>query len=139
MNRSPALTFARHYVEMVLAMLLGMFVLVAAGRVLFGLVGIDSGDWHTEAPALMLTEMALTMSAGMVALMRYRGHDWLPCLEMTAAMVVPTLGAIALLAGGLVEDGDTLMAIQHVVMFPAMLVAMLLRRDEYAGHRHVTA
>jgi hypothetical protein len=139
MLRSPAFTFARHYVEMVLAMLAGMFVLVAADRVLFGLVGIDSGDWHSEAPALMLTEMALTMSAGMVVLMRYRGHGWLPCLEMTASMVVPTLGAIALLAGGVVEDGDTLMGIQHVVMFPAMLVAMLLRLDEYTGHRHATA
>ena len=30
----------------------------------------------------------------------------------------------------------TLMAIQHAGMFPAMLVAMLLRRDEYSGHRH---
>jgi len=136
MTRSPAFTFARHYVEMVIAMLLGMFVLVVAGRVLLGLVGVDSGDWHTEAPALMLLEMALTMSIGMVALMRYRGHGWMPCLEMTASMFVPTFGAIALLAAGLVEDGDTLMLIQHVVMFPAMLVVMLLRREEYAGHGH---
>jgi hypothetical protein len=29
------------------------------------------------------------------------------------------------------------MAIQHVAMFPAMLVAMLLRREEYGGaHSH---
>ena len=26
------------------------------------------------------------------------------------------------------------MMIQHVAMFPAMLVAMLLRRSEYTGH-----
>ena len=44
----------------------------------------------------------------------------------------------ALLQGGLVEDIGALMAIEHVAMLPSMLVAMLLRRDEYTGsvHRH---
>ena len=48
--------------------------------------------------------------------------------------VVPTFAAIALLWGGIVEDPDTLLVIQHVGMFPAMLAAMLLRRSEYSGH-----
>jgi hypothetical protein len=30
----------------------------------------------------------------------------------------------------------TLLAIKHGVMLPAMLVAMLLRRDEYSGGPH---
>ena len=34
---------------------------------------------------------------------------------------------------GVAEERGTLMAIQHVGMLPAMLVAMLLRRDEYSG------
>jgi hypothetical protein len=70
----------------------------------------------------------------MVAWMRHRGHGWAPAWEMTASMFVPSFAAIALLAGGLVEDSDTLLAIQHVAMFPGMLVAMLLRRGEYTGH-----
>jgi hypothetical protein len=52
-------------------------------------------------------------------------------------MVVPTAGVIALLEAGAVEDLDALMAIEHLVMLPAMLVAMLLRRREYThacGH-----
>jgi hypothetical protein len=49
-------------------------------------------------------------------------------------MFVPTLAAIALLWAGTTDDLDTLMAIQHGAMFPAMLVAMLLRLDEYTGH-----
>jgi hypothetical protein len=31
------------------------------------------------------------------------------------------------------------LAIQHVAMFPAMLIAMLLRREEYSGHQHHVA
>jgi len=35
-------------------------------------------------------------------------------------------------------DVGTLLAIEHVVMLPSMLVAMLLRREEYSHgtHRH---
>jgi hypothetical protein len=36
----------------------------------------------------------------------------------------------------LVTEIGTLLAIEHAVMLPAMLVAMLLRRDEYSGHMH---
>ena len=34
------------------------------------------------------------------------------------------------------ENRDTLLAIQHVAMFPSMLVAMLLRREEYSHAAH---
>jgi hypothetical protein len=139
MHRSPAYTFARHYVEMVAAMFLGMFVLGGLGAVALGLAGIDTGSWDTDAPALMLLAMAFTMSVPMVAWMRHRGHGWAPCWEMTASMFVPSLAAIALLAGGLVEGHGALMAIQHGAMFPAMLAAMLLRPREYTGHRHAAA
>jgi hypothetical protein len=130
----PAVNFARHYVEMVAAMFLGMFVLGAILVVLLGLVGIDVSDWRTDAPELLLLGMAATMSAPMVAWMRHRGHGWAPAWEMTASMFVPSFLAIALLWGGAVDDTDTLLEIQHVGMFPSMLAAMLLRRGEYAGH-----
>jgi hypothetical protein len=43
---------------------------------------------------------------------------------------------IGLLGAGLVADIGTLLAIEHVVMLPAMLAAMLLRRDAYSSHMH---
>lgn len=126
--------FARHYAEMIAAMFLGMMVLgppLALAIVPFG-IDLHDGD----APALLLLGMAATMTAPMVAWMRYRGHGWAPCADMAAAMFVPTFVLVALLAGGLVEDVGTLLVVEHVVMLPAMLVAMLLRHDEYTGAEH---
>jgi hypothetical protein len=125
MNR----TFIRHYVEMLIAMFVGMGVFAGAAA---------AAGFEVEGTELILLWMAFTMSVPMVAWMRYRGHGWTPALEMTAAMFVPSLAAIALLRIGLVVDEGALMAIQHVAMFPAMLVAMLLRRDEYSGHQHAS-
>jgi hypothetical protein len=126
--------FVQHYIEMVIAMLLGMLVLGGAFTVLLGAVGIDVGDWQDDAPELLLLGMAFTMTAPMVAWMRYRRHGWAPAGEMAAAMFAPTAVAIALLWAGAVEDTHTLLMIQHIAMFPLMLVAMLLRRDEYTRH-----
>src|SRR5215216_5877696 len=121
-------TFIRHYAEMVIAMFLGMLVIGGA----FAAAGVD-----VEGIELELLGMALSMSVPMVAWMRYRGHGWLPAGEMTASMFLPSIAAIALLWAGLVEDSGALMAIQHGAMFPAMLVAMLLRLEEYTGaHAH---
>jgi len=133
------MTFLKHYLEMVVAMLLGMVVLGMPLTLGLEAVGVDVSSWDTNAPELMLLGMAFTMSVPMVAWMRYRGHGWAPSWEMTASMFIPSFAAIVLFWGGLVEDSGALMMIQHVAMFPAMLVAMLLRRDEYRGHRHALA
>ena len=128
----PAGHFARHYAEMVVAMFAGMIALgMPAGLALSGL-GVELAD---EAPAAMLLGMGITMTVPMVAWMRYRGHGWAASNEMAASMMVPTLAVMGLLAAGLVDEIGTLLAIQHVVMFPAMLAVMLLRVDEYA-HAH---
>jgi hypothetical protein len=131
---NPAGRFARHYAEMVAVMFAGMLVLgIPAGLALSG-AGVELAD---DAPALLLLGMGVTMTVPMVAWMRYRGHGWAPSNEMAASMMIPTLGVVALLAAGLVEGTGTLLAIQHVVMFPAMLGVMLLRVDEYThAHRH---
>ena len=47
-------------------------------------------------------------------------------------MFIPTFGVMAMLWAGLVTDIGALMTIEHAVMLPSMLVAMLLRRDEYS-------
>jgi hypothetical protein len=129
-----ALHFTRHYAEMIAAMFLGMFVLGGALTLALSPVGIDVGSWREDAPALLLLGMALTMSAPMVAWMRYRGHAWAPAWEMTASMFVPTVAAIALLEAGTLGDTHAAMMIQHVGMFPAMFLVMLVRLDEYTGH-----
>jgi len=84
----------------------------------------------------MLLVMAVTMTAPMVAWMRYRGHGWAASAEMAAAMFVPTFGVIALLGAGLVDDLGALLAVEHVARLLGMLGAMLLRRDEYSGAVH---
>jgi hypothetical protein len=125
------LHFIRHYVEMVVAMFVGMFVLGGGAVLAFGL---DTGTLYDDAPELALTGMALTMTIPMVAWMRRRGHGWAPAWEMTASMFVPTFLAIALLWANVLDGGHAAMGVQHVIMFPAMLAVMLLRRDEYTGH-----
>jgi len=127
--------FARHYVEMVVAMLLGMAILGLPATAALDAIGVTSSELENDAPALLLLGMAVTMTVPMVAWMRYRGHGWQASTEMAASMFLPTFAVIALLAGGL-DDLGTLMAIQHVAMFPSMLVAMLLRRDEYTCGVH---
>jgi hypothetical protein len=126
--------FVRHYIEMVVAMFAGMGLLLMPLGAALGLVGLSLDDSDT----LMISAMGATMTAPMVAWMRYRGHGWRPSAEMAASMVIPTLGVLALLWTGVLADLGALLVIEHVVMLPSMLVAMLLRRDEYTGaaHRH---
>ncbi|MDP1849305.1 MAG: hypothetical protein Q8K79_16055 [Solirubrobacteraceae bacterium] len=132
-RRSAAWNFTRHYLEMVVAMVLGMVVLGTALAVALEFAGVDVSSWRSDAPALLLAGMAVTMTVPMVAWMRHRGHGWAPAADMTAAMFLPSLAAIALLWAGLVTDTHALLMIQHIAMGPAMLVAMLLRVREYTG------
>jgi hypothetical protein len=132
--------FVRHYLEMVVAMFAGMVLLgVPAGWAL-GAFGSSTSELTVNAPALMLLGMAVTMTAPMVAWMRYRGHGWRANTEMAASMVLPTFAAMGLLAVGVMTDIGTLLVVEHVAMLLGMLAAMLLRLDEYTHHHgHVTA
>jgi hypothetical protein len=113
--------FVRHYLEMVAVMFIGMGVLGAPA-----IAVLDPGG------AMKLLLMGLSMTLPMVAWMRYRGHGWPATNEMSASMLIPTAGVVGLLAAGITDDVHALLMLEHVVMLPAMLVAMLLRRDEYA-------
>jgi hypothetical protein len=128
--------FARHYLEMVAAMFLGMAVLWMPAREALAAAGMSSSELRNDAPALLLSLMAVTMTVPMVAWMRYRGHGWRPSAEMSASMLVPAAGTIALLGAGLVEDLGALLLVEHVAMLLGMLVAMLLRPAEYSGGDH---
>ena len=132
--------FIRHYLEMVVAMFAGMLVLGVPAELVLRALGTGSSELQADAPAVVLLGMAVIMTVPMVAWMRHRGHAWRPCNEMVASMFLPTFGVIALMWSGAVEDFGTLMMLEHVVMLPSMLVAMLLRRDEYScGHAHHVA
>jgi hypothetical protein len=131
--------FIRHYAEMVAAMFLGMGVLFAPAMVALGAVGVSSAELRSDAPALLLAGMGLSMTVPMVAWMRYRGHGWGASNEMAASMLIPTAGVIALLGAGLIADIGALLMIEHVVMLPSMLIAMLLRREEYSHGAHRAA
>ncbi|MEV6868641.1 hypothetical protein AB0M44_47670 [Streptosporangium subroseum] len=118
--------FAWHYVEMIIAMFAGMIIL----GMLLSAAGL--GFSHERDPELAYLLMAFDMSVGMAAWMRYRGHGWARTLEMCGAMFAPALPLFPLLWMGLI-DGEALMGLAHVAMFPLMLVVMLWRLDEYSG------
>jgi hypothetical protein len=79
--------------------------------------------------------MALTMTVPMVAWMRYRGHAWRPNLEMAASMLIPTFAVMGVLSAG-IGTSASLMIPEHAGMLTCMLVAMLLRREEYSCAAH---
>jgi hypothetical protein len=135
-NYRSARRFVRHYVEMVVVMFAGMLVLGVPLEGVLRLLGTSSSAIEDSAPAAMLLEMAIIMTIPMVAWMRRHGHAWRPCNEMAASMFLPTFAAMALMGVGVIGLG-TAMALEHAVMLPVMLVAMLLRVDEYAcDHAH---
>jgi hypothetical protein len=79
--------------------------------------------------------MAATMSVGMVAWMRHRGHRWASTLEMTGAMFAPAVALVPLLWLGVIT-GDALLLLEHLAMFPLMFLVMRRRRAEYGGSSH---
>lgn len=116
------LRFALHYVEMVVAMLVGMFALGPLWS--WAWPGLDA------LPAVDALVMATNMTVGMAAWMRVRRHSWPRIAEMSAAMYLPFLVLLVPYWLG-VLSGHGLMMGGHVIMFPAMLAAMLWRLDEY--------
>jgi hypothetical protein len=126
--------FARHLLEMVLAMMLGMGM--------FGLVLAVMGEPPGYANLLVrYGAMGAFMAAPMVAWMRYRGHSWRDGGEMTAAMLVPMLVPVALVEMGVAVPGlseGSLMMLSHVAMIAGMVALMLYRFERYAHGRTTT-
>lgn len=124
--------FLAHFAEMLLAMFAGMLVLGGLAGLLFTAAGSSFSDASGAAQVLV---MGLNMTVPMVAWMSYRGHDRARNAEMAASMILPTLAAAGLAGTGVLGSGAAL-AVQHVVMIPAMLGVMLWRYDHYShGHR----
>src|SRR3954453_19460579 len=101
LSATPRQRFARHYVEMVVVMFVGMAVLALPARM--ALAAADT-SWSELGTSAMLLARALQMTVPMVAWMRFRGQRWRPGGEMAAAMLLPTFASIGLDAAGLVGD-----------------------------------
>ena len=125
--------FVQHLVEMTIAMFVGMFVLGMPLKALFATLGWTA---TTDATVPRTLVMATTMSAGMAVWMRVRGCGWPAILEMSLAMYVPFAVLYPFYWAGAVDD-MTVMMVGHILMAPAMVVAMLFRLGEYTGgHQH---
>ena len=115
--------FVRHYLEMVVAMLVGMYTLGGVEDLLLPSVTLSA-----DAAVLV---MATNMAVGMSAWMRFRGHSWPAVVEMSAAMYVPFVALLVPFWAGAI-GAHTLMTWGHLLMLPAMAVVMLVRPAEYA-------
>ena len=114
--------FVRHYLEMVLAMLVGMAVLGPLEDLVWPAL--------TARPDIGVLVMATNMSIGMGAWMRFRGHSWRGIAEMSAAMYAPFAVLVVPFWLGTL-DGSQLMTWGHLLMLPAMALVMFLRPAEY--------
>ena len=120
---------ARHYLEMVITMTVGMIVLHPLWAVGFEALGLPGALNHAIVMALV---MATDMSLGMGAWMRFRGHAWRSIVEMSAAMYLPFAVFLPPVWAGAMSGGAMITA-GHLLMLPTMLALMLWRRNEY-GH-----
>jgi hypothetical protein len=123
--------FARHFGEMLLAMLMGMLVLGGVAELAFALAGSSLSD---QAGGTQVMIMGFNMTVPMVLWMSHRGHTAARNVEMALSMIVPSVAAAALAWAGAIGSGAAL-GIQHAVMIPAMLAVMLWRYQDYA-HPH---
>jgi flagellar biosynthetic protein FliP len=111
--------FAGHYLEMVVAMIVGMVALDP----LWPAGWLARADVHA---VLMATDMTVAMALWM----RIRRHSWARTSEMCAVMYLPFVALLVPYWLGLLS-ATGLMVAGHVVMFPLVLGAMLWRRADY--------
>jgi hypothetical protein len=131
-TRGPIWNFVQHLLEMTIAMFVGMFALGMPAKALFDGLGLAVMN-DAVVPSTLV--MATTMSVGMAVWMRVRGCGWPAILEMSLAMYVPFVLMYPFYWAGL-AGSMAVMMVGHILMVPAMVVAMLFRRSEYAHCPH---
>lgn len=128
-RRGPALRrFVRHYVEIVIAAVVGMAVLGPAESMLLDAIGWAGLVASIEVAALV---MATNMAVATAAWMRLRRHGWPAVAEMAVAMYAPFVVLFPPLWLGVLSVTG-LMVLGHVLMLFTIAAAMLRRRDEYS-------
>ncbi|KAB1117944.1 hypothetical protein [Micromonospora aurantiaca] len=121
-----------HFLEMVVAMFIGMAVLGMAARLALALLGQADLLDRVEVRVVV---MMLSMGTGMTLWMYYRRHQWAGIVEMNAAMLLPFAVLLVPFWGGALPESAVMIA-GHILMLPAMALVLLHRRAEYANtHR----
>jgi hypothetical protein len=131
----PVLRFARHFFEMCIAMCVGFAIGDAIYFLVAGAFGYDKP--FNDLPVLSLFVVTFNMTVPMVLWMRYRGHSWERGGEMAIAMNLPLLPLLLLYSRDLIP-AQAVLGLQMMLMIPAMVLAMLYRKDEYSAS-HQTA
>lgn len=126
-RQTAARRFTRHFLEMVAAMVVGMVVLLPIAAGFVRLIGDHDLATH---PIMAALEMATTMAIGTWVWMRYRHHTTARIAEMIA-VVYGSFGVLFVPYWAGLLSGRGLMIGGHLVMLPAMITAMLVRRDDY--------
>lgn len=125
--------FAGHYVEMVVAMLVGMAVLGIPVDAIASAQGVD--DLYHQLPALGAVVMTAIMTGPMALWMAVRGHDRRMIAEMSLAMIAPAIALILVSWIGLLTASSIPM-LTDPLMYVSMLAVMLARWRMYAGLGH---
>jgi hypothetical protein len=123
--------FVWHYVQMSIAMCLGMLLPVGLILSALGLSHIVSRS--PEASALVMTA---EMVFGMAAWMRIRRHPWRHTVEMSAGMSASTVVVAAASLAGLLPHTTVQSGTVFMLMWAGMLGAMLVRWRHYAQYGH---
>ena len=120
--------FLRHYGEMCAPMCIGF----AVGDLVYFWAAARFGysEPFSELSVLSVLVVTFTMTAPMVAWMRFRGMPRRETAEMAAVMPLLALALLTLGWSGLVPMSD-LALLEHGLMMPAMLVPMVFRLDLY--------
>ncbi|HKA13182.1 MAG TPA: hypothetical protein VKI99_22205, partial [Candidatus Dormibacteraeota bacterium] len=135
-SNAPAMQVARfagHYVQMSIAMLVGMLLPLG---LLLSAFGLGPYLRSPEASALLMTT---EMVIGMAAWMAIRRHPWRHTVEMSAGMAASTVVAAVASLAGLLPHTAVDSTVVGLLMWVGMLAAMLFRWRDYAqyGHCHV--
>lgn len=120
--------FWRHFLEMLGAMAIGMFV---GAAIFLSVVGATWDEALVQYPVQSLLVMAVSMTVPTVLWMRHRRHGWRSSAEMGDAMVLPVIPFICLVVFDVTEGA--LCSLYCVATVLAMLGVMSYRRADYSG------
>jgi len=132
-SNAPAMQVARfagHYVQMSIAMYVGMLLPLGLLLSAFGLGPLLRSP---EALALLMTS---EMVIGMAAWMAIRRHPWQHTVEMSAGMAASTVVAATASLAGLLPHTAASSTPVGMLMWVGMLAAMLFRWRDYAQYGH---
>ncbi len=129
--------FVRHVLEMCIVMCVGGGLL---GLLFFGSAALlGYSDLKQTAPELTILLIAVSLSASMMAWMRFRRMEWRPTLEMAGSSVA--VGLLMIVASWLdIASTSALIAVECGLACVAMVAVMLFRVRLYSGetprHEH---